>query len=131
MNKIAVTIAASCALLVGPVAFAAAQVEGAPLRPHASATPSDASESPEPSESVEPTESVEPSESVEPTESETPEAADAATASADHTFTHGLPGALAGSATPGHDFGQYVSGINRTGAPGAVASVMGKGKSHR
>jgi hypothetical protein len=129
MNKLVVGFAAACALMVGPVAIAAAQADSTPARPHASATATDESQSADPT--------TKPAESTEPAETDTSEAADPTTAAAtttpkgaDHTFTHGLPGAVAASATPGDGFGKYVSGINKTGAPGAVASTMGKGKGH-
>lgn len=129
MNKLVVGFAAACALMVGPVAIAAAQGGSAPTRPHASATATDESQSADPTTEL--------AESTEPAETETSEVADPTSAAAtttptaaDHTFTHGLPGALAASATPGDGFGKYVSGINKTGAPGAVASTMGKGKGH-
>jgi septal ring-binding cell division protein DamX len=125
MNKLAVGLGVACVLAVGPVGVAVAQGGVVPTHPsqaatHATGEPSSA----EPSSETEATDDPQPAAPTStPDASEQPQAAD-------HTFTHGLPGAVAASATPGDGFGKYVSGINKTGAPGAVASIMGKGKGH-
>ncbi len=132
MNKLVVGLGLVGALAFGPVAVAVAQGGIVPSHPSTVGTQqakaAESTAETEPPEAPESAATESETEATDPTTTET--APTGQPQAAAHTFTHGLPGALAGSAAPGDGFGTYVSGINKTGAPGAVASTMGKGKRH-